>query len=153
MAERIAILTSTRFLCKEIPRHGRTPRRAIDPRACVALAEKFDLVIIASGATDKVYEHISQALPVQIGHKFRLHSRSDLARRAHSAPELDDQALALAWMQILKENGIFFLTEREVVNEDYSTSTEKFDSRNMKDFIVDDRVTLVTERRHFMPAP
>ena len=150
MPERIALLRSTQSLCKEIPRPGRTPKRTIDPRACIALADHFDLVIIGSGATDKVYEHISQALPVQLGHKFHLHSRSYFARFAKSAHDPEEQAFDAGWMQILKENGIFFITEREVVNEDFSTAFETFKARNLKHFIVDKRVTLITERRQFM---
>ena len=152
MAERIAILTSTRALCKEIARPGHNPKRTIDARACVALAEKFDLVIVGSGASDKVYQHISQALPVHLGHKFRLYSRPDFLTLSKSTREFDEQAFNTGWMHILKENGVFFIPEREVVGEDYTTSFETFSGKNIRDFVVDERVTVITGRGQFMPA-
>ncbi|MFH0964618.1 MAG: hypothetical protein V2A58_11490 [Planctomycetota bacterium] len=152
MATTIAILTSTRPVCRDVQRPGGgIAKRAIDPRACAALAQKFDLVIIGSAASDKVYDRIAQNVTGSLRPKFRFYSKTYFDKFAGSAKTQNDEELDAGWKQILKTNKIFFLTDREVVNEDFSTSFEKFDWRKIRQFLSDERVTVITAREQFMP--
>lgn len=150
----IALLTSTRPICRDVPRPGGgVPKRAIDPRACAALGQKFDLVIIASAASDKVYDRITQVLPAGIRRKFRFYSRTFFDKLSDPAHvDFAEQGLSEGWKQILKANSIFFVTEREVVNDDFSTSFESFHWRKMRHFVNDRRAVLIDSREQFMAA-
>lgn len=146
----IAILTSTRPVCREVPRPGGgLPKRGIDPRACTALGQKFDLVIVGSASSDKVYDHIARALPGGMRQKFRLYSRLFFDSFAKAGQD-SDQALNTGWREILKSNKIFFVTEREVVNEDFSTAFESFNWRKISQFVSDERVTIIIDKKQFM---
>jgi len=150
----IALLTSTRPICRDIPRAGGgAPKRSIDPRACTTLGQKFDLVIIGSAASDKVYDRITQGLPAGLRKKFRFYSRAFFDKFADSTHVgLAEEGLSAGWKQILKTNRIFFVTEREVVNEDFSTSFENFHWKKMRHFINDERVVIIDSREQFMAA-
>jgi len=143
----IALLTSTRPICRDVPRPGGgVPKRIIDPRACIALGQKFDIVIVGSTASDKVYDRIIETLPSGLRRKFRFYSRSFFDRFAASG----ENDLSAGWKDILKTNRIFFVTEREVVNEDFSTSFESFTWEKMRHFINDERVVIINSRDQFM---
>lgn len=148
--QRIAILTSTRPVCREMPRPGGgIPKRGIDARALTALGQKFELVIIASGSSDKVYDHIARALPGGMRQKFRLHSRSFFDRFTKPGDD-GDHAFNVGWKDILKSNKIFFVTEREIVNEDFSTAFESFNWKKINQFVSDERVVMIVDRKQFM---
>ena len=152
MVTTIAILTSTRPVCRDIQRPGGgIPKRTIDTRACGALGAKFDLVIVGSAASEKVYDRIAQNITGSIRQKFRFYSKTFFDKFAGSAKTQDDDELNAGWKQILKINKIFVLTDREVVNEDFSTSFEKFDWNKIHQFVTDERVTVITSRQQFMP--
>ena len=55
-------------------------------------------------------------------------------------------------IEVLKTNKVFFVTEREVVNEDFSTAFESFSWRKMNQFISDERVTVIVDKKQFMSA-
>jgi len=146
----IAVLTSTRPVCRELARPGGgIPKRGIDARALTALGQKYGLVIIGSGSSDKVYDHIALALPSGMRQKFRLYSRSFFDGFGRPGQD-SDQSFDAGWKDILKSNKIFFVTEREVVNEDFSTSFESFSWCKMNQFISDERVTVIVDKKQFM---
>ena len=148
----IAVLTSTRPVCREEPRPGGgIPKRGIDARALTALGQKYGLIIVGSGSSDKVYDHIARALPGGMRQKFRLYSRSFFDGFTKAGQD-SDQALNAGWKDILKTNKVFFVTEREVVNEDFSTAFESFSWRKMNQFISDERVTVIVDKKQFMSA-
>ena len=148
----IALLTSTRPICRDIPRPGGgPPKRVIDVRACTTLAQRFDLVIIGSGSSDKVYDRIAVTLPAGLRQKLRMYSRGFFDK--FGAPDQPPGAqFNVGWQEILKTNRVFFVTEREIVNEDFSTSFETFNWRKMEQFISDERVVFVSSRQQIQSA-
>ncbi|HOI55418.1 MAG TPA: hypothetical protein PLP01_09240, partial [Phycisphaerae bacterium] len=58
----VAILTSTSPLRKTSSQGGVTKQR-LNIDAAIQLADKFDVVIVASTAADEVFDHIARNLP------------------------------------------------------------------------------------------
>lgn len=148
----IALLTSTRPVCREVSRPGSAfPKRTIDSRAVTLLAQKYGLIIIGSGSSDKVYDRIKQCLPSGLRQRIRSFSRAYFDQFA--SPDRDeDEQFNEGWKSILKANKIFFITEREIVDQDFSTSFQSFNWRLIENFISDERVDVIKDRQQILGA-
>jgi len=142
--EDIAILTSTAPLRKTTTRHGRTKQR-LNLDACLELAERFDVVIIASLSHDSVFEYVGRHLPREVRPKFRLYPRSFFhSLDASERTALTDDPRNAGWEHILSENGIEFEVLKSKIGADHRYRQQKFDWRNLGAFVTDPRVTLIT---------
>jgi len=141
MPERIAILTSTRPL-RIVERRGGRERQVIDPKACMELALRFSLVIIASRASDRVFERIAQSITSNLRRKFRFYSRTYF-NEFTGGDEVTDPPMNKAWLEILKHNHIIFDMQAKIIGEDFSVSYQEFDWKNLKPFITDERVVFI----------
>ena len=144
MAERIALLDSTRPLRTTEMHHGRE-RQVIDPKACMELAIRFDLIIIGSRASDKVFEKLTETISANMRRKFRLFSRTYFDEYT-GGDEVSDPPMNKAWLDILKNNHIIFELEAKVIGDDYSVTYEEFNWRKLKPFIADKRVVFIETR-------
>lgn len=135
---RIAILTSTSPLRKTSARSGVTKQR-LNLDVCVQLADKFDVVIVGSGAPDEVFDHISRNLPRSVRLKFRFYARSHFA--AHRPSDENDDVRNSGWESILAENRIEF---DPIITRGRSGEQIKFDWRKMPDFVTDKNVSFVS---------
>jgi len=141
---KIAILTSTRPLRKDVMRGGRR-LEVIDPRMLMNLAAAFDLVIIASAASEKFYERIRGSITLKAQPIFKMYSREFFDRFSNTSvlPADRADAKAKAWQTILKENRIQFELQRKVISDNYDVSFEDFNADNLKSFVSDPRVVFI----------
>jgi len=143
--EKIAILTSTRPLRQRTQEIGRTVE-TLSPMKCNALAQAYDVVIIGSRASDDFFERIKSALPRKMRGRFRLYSRSffdGFKKRVGSVPaEHDDRDEG--WQEILRSNGVRFLTRARLLGKDYIYEDRTFRWTRLAEFVRDDRVTVIT---------
>jgi hypothetical protein len=136
----VAILTSTSPLRKTSSQGGVTKQR-LNLDAAIQLADKFDVVIVASTAADEVFDHISRNLPRSARMKYRFYGRSFFAKRRSDAA---DDGRSGGWETILAENRVDFEPIITVRGGPRSGEKRKFDWRAMEDFITDPEVTFVT---------
>ena len=141
---RIAILPSTKSLrMKETG--DRAAREKLNPAACANLAKNYDRVIIGSTASDELFRQIAESIPTKARENFKLYSRSYFrnfrgpARTGKSKDVRDD-----AWKAILKENAIEFQESHKVVDDNFRTVTRHFSWKELKSYITDDRVDVVS---------
>jgi hypothetical protein len=140
----IGILTSTAPLRKTATRHGSTKQR-FNMDACLELAMRFDVVIVGSLSADEVYQYIEEHLPPNIRPKFRLYPRSFFHRfKTDEVMRTTDDPRNAGWEQILSENDVKYDVLRSRIGEDHRHHQERFSWENLTNFILDDRVTLVT---------
>jgi len=155
MDEKIAILVSTAPLRKTTTRHGVTKQR-LNLDACLELGERFDVVIVGSLTADEVYAYIERHLPPTIRPKFRLYPRSFFHRfRTEEVLRSMDDPRDAAWQQILSENGIQFELLCNRAGPHGRRGKKRFSWRDLKSFVTDPRVTLVTgaEGQLFYESP
>jgi len=141
---KIAVLTSTRPLRQRIQEIGRSVE-TLSPTKCQALAQEYDLIILGSRASDDFFERIKSALPRRILEKFRLYPRSFFNRFKNPGTipsEFDDRDQG--WQEILRANGIPFVTHARVLRDDYTYDERRFHWTRLADFIQDDRVTVIS---------
>jgi hypothetical protein len=141
--KKIAILTSTRPLRAHTQEIGRTVE-TLSPAKCTALAEEYDLVILGSRASDGFYERIRTSLPRKVLERFRMYSRSffDRFKRRGALPaEYDDRDEG--WKEILRANGVSFVTETRILTGQYQYEDRAFRWTQIADFINDERVTVI----------
>ena len=142
--ERIALVVSTAPLRKTTTRHGVTKQR-LNMEACLELARRFDLIIIASLSADEVFKYIEDHLPAEVRPRFRLYARSFFhAFRTDEIMRTTDDPRNPGWQQILSENGVEFEVLRSRVGDDKRRHQQKFRWDALTSFITDPRVTLVT---------
>jgi len=143
-ARRIAILVSTGPLRITVQRRNRTKQK-FNSQAAVELAERFDLIIVGSTASDAVFEYIQRHLTVGLRQKFRFYNRTfyeSYAGRSllgRSKDERND-----GWKAILRDNAIEHDLTARVLGDDFEYHTKPFDWQEIGDFITDRRVSLVT---------
>jgi len=144
---KIAILTSTKPLRRPVMRSGRQ-LEVIDPRTLMNLAAKFDLVIIASGASEKFYEQIRSSITLKAQPVFKMYSKEFFDRFAGSfvPPEERAGGTSKAWQQILKDNHVQFELQRKVVSGNYDVSFDDFNVDSLAAFISDPRVEFIDSR-------
>ncbi|HUW57350.1 MAG TPA: hypothetical protein VMZ92_12005 [Planctomycetota bacterium] len=144
MTRKIAVLTTTRPVRERIQEIGRSVE-TLSPRKCADLAREYDLIIIASRASDDFYERIKSALPRKTLVKFRLYSRSFFNRFRHRGTvpaEYDDRDEG--WQEILRANGIQFVTSTRQLGSDFTYEERTFHWSHLADFIRDERVTVMS---------
>ena len=141
---RIAILPSTKPL--RIKETGdQAAKEKLNPAACADLAKNYDRVIIGSTASDELFRQIAESIPPEARENFKLYSRSYFrnfrgpARTGKSNDVRDD-----AWKEILKENAIEFQESHKVVDDNFRTVTRQFSWKELKTYITDERVEMVT---------
>ena len=135
----VAILRSTSPLRKTSSRSGVTKQR-FNLDAAVQLADRFDIVIVASTAGDAVFDHMSRNLPRSLRMKYRFYGRSFFASRRSS--DGSDDGRNAGWETILAENRVEF---EPIINAPKGGENEKrkFDWRQMEDFVIDKNATFV----------
>ena len=133
----VAILTSTSPLRKTSSQGGVTKQR-LNIDAAIQLADKFDMVIVASTAADEVFDHIARNLPRSARIRYRFYGRSFFAKRRSDA---NDDGRSSGWETILAENRVDF---EPIITVARGGEKRKFDWRAMEDFVVDPDVTFVT---------
>jgi hypothetical protein len=142
--EWIGILTSTAPLRKTTTLHGVTKQR-LNVEAIRELGMKFDVVIVGSLTADEVFEHIERNIPRELRPKFRLYPRSFFHQfKTDEIMRTTDDPRNPAWEQILQENGIRFEVLRSLIGDDHRHHQQKFAWDTLTDFILDDRVMLVS---------
>jgi hypothetical protein len=142
--QQIGILVSTAPLRKTASFRGRTEQR-FNMESVVQLASRFDLIIVGSLSADEVFQYIEQHLPPRLKSKFRFYPRSFFHQfKTDEIMRTTDDPRNPAWEKILGEHGIRFEVLRSVIGEDHRHHQKKFTWDTMTDFILDDRVTLVT---------
>jgi hypothetical protein len=140
---KIAILTSTKPLRVRVQEIGRTVE-TLSPQKCTDLAQKYDLVIIGSRASDDFFERIKMALTRKMRDKFLLYPRSffDRFKRRGAVPgEHDDRDMG--WKEILRANSINFVERARILTEDYTYEERSFRWGRIEQYIRDDRVTVI----------
>ncbi|MBM4017335.1 MAG: hypothetical protein FJ288_03250 [Planctomycetes bacterium] len=143
-AQQIGILVSTAPLRKTATYRGATQQR-FNIEAAMELATRFDLVIVGSLTADEVFQYIQEHLPPRIQPKFRFYPRSFFHEfKSDEVMRTTDDPRNPAWEKILAEHGVRFEVLRSVIGQDHRHHQQKFAWDNMSDFILDDRVTLVT---------
>jgi len=143
---KIAILPTSKPLRAEVVKHGKV-KQVLNGKALGELAAKYDVVIIASTASDEFYQYLYNYLPLQQRPHFRLYGRSFFT--GQEIPEDADgptDQRTLGWMQILRENHINFDTLRKTMGEDLLPRMEQFNWQHMAEFIFDDRVDILNDR-------
>jgi hypothetical protein len=142
----IAILTSTSPLRKTSTRHGVTKQR-LNFQLCGELVTKFDVIIVGSTAPDEVFAHVARNLPKEMRSRFRFYNRSFfrsfLTKSTSRASSKVDPRDA-GWEEILAESKISFEPIRSLPAAGSGSLSNRFDWRNMGDFITDTRVTLIS---------
>jgi len=143
-AQQIGILVSTAPLRKTAAFRGRTEQR-FNMETVLELAGRFDLVLVGSLTADEVFQYIEGHLPPRIKPKFRLYPRSFFHQfKTDEVMRTTDDPRNPAWQRILADNGIRFEVLRSVIGEDHRHHQQRFAWDGLTDFILDDRVTLVT---------
>ncbi len=142
--EKIAVLVSTSPLRKTTTRLGVTKQR-LNMEACLELAKRFDVIIVASLSADEVFQYIGDHLPPEVRPKFRLYGRSFFhGFRTDEVMRTTDDPRNAGWQQILSENGAKFEVLRSRIHRDQRHRQERFAWDSLTEFITDERVTLVT---------
>ena len=142
--QQIGVLVSTAPLRKTSMFGGRNEQR-FNMEAVLQLAARFDLILVGSLTADEVFQYIEEHLPPRIKPKFRLYPRSFFHQfKTDEIMRTTDDPRNPAWESILKENGIRFEVLRSVIGEDHRHHQKKFAWDNLTEFILDDRVQLVT---------
>jgi len=152
MIEKIALLFSTRPVRRRVTTARGTKER-IDERACARLSEDFDLVIIGSAASSKVYARILQYVIPRNRGKMKMYDRSFFERFLGSATQLGDVQLTAGWKEILTQNNVIFELERKVSDENLVARTVSFNWRGLEDFVVDRRVAFIGSRADLFSPP
>jgi hypothetical protein len=143
-AQQIGILVSTAPLRKTATLRGRTEQR-FNMEAVLELAGRFDLILVGSLTADEVFQYIEDHLPPRIKPKFRLYPRSFFHQfKTDEVMRTTDDPRNPAWQKILAENGIRFEVLRSLIGEDHRHHQQRFGWDGLTDFILDDRVTLVS---------
>jgi hypothetical protein len=141
---RIAILTSTRPLRVTTTRRNRTKER-FNSAAALELAERFDVILVGSTASDSVFEYIGRHLTAGMRQKFHFYNRTyfeSYAGRSLLGKSKDERSEG--WRAILRENGIEHELTAKVLGDDFEYHSKPFDWTEIGDFISDKRVMLVT---------
>jgi len=142
--QQIGVVVSTSPLRKTATVGGRSEQR-FNMEAVLQLAARFDLVLVGSLTSDEVFQYIEEHLPPRIKPKFKLYPRSFFHEfKTDEIMQTTDDPRNPAWERILTENGIRYEVLRSVIGEDHRHHQKKFAWDNMTEFILDDRVTLVT---------
>jgi hypothetical protein len=143
--EHIALLTSTSPLRKTAARQGITKQR-FNLEACFELAERFDVIIVASIAADEVFQYMEGHLPRDLRAKFRFYSRSFFHQfQSQDVLHASDDMRDPGWQQILSENGIKYeMLLHPRGGKGVVAGQEKFSWERLGEFITDGRVTLVS---------
>ena len=143
-AQQIGILVSTAPLRKTATLRGRTEQR-FNMEAVLELAGRFDLILVGSLTADEVFQYIEDHLPPRIKPKFRLYPRSFFHQfKTEEVMRTTDDPRNAAWQRILAENVIRFEVLRSIIGEDHRHHQQRFAWDGLTDFILDDRVTLVS---------
>jgi hypothetical protein len=143
-AQQIGILVSTGPLRKTATLRGRTEQR-FNMEAVLELVSRFDLILVGSLTADEVFQYIEDHLPPRIKPKFRLYPRSFFHQfKTDEVMRTTDDPRNPAWQRILAENGIRFEVLRSIIGEDHRHHQQKFAWDTLTDFILDDRVMLVS---------
>jgi hypothetical protein len=124
----------------------------VDPAMLMNLAARYELVIVASGASEKFYDRIRDTLTLKAQPIFRMYSREYFERFSAPSVPTEDRVRAQhkAWQEILKENHVAFELQRKVMSEDYSPSFEEFNAEHLEEFISDPRVDFIHTREDIM---
>lgn len=140
---RIVVLTSTKPLRERVQDIGRTVE-VLSPQKCADLAEKFDMIIIGSRASDDFFEGIKQALPRKLLVKFRLYSRSffNRYRMPGTIPTGQDNR-DQGWQEILRANKVPFVTNARILGDDYKYTEKTFRWKNIEAFITDPDIVIM----------
>lgn len=140
----IAILPSTKPLrIKETG--GQPAREKLNPAACANLAKNYDRVIIGSTAADELFRQIAESIPPEARENFKLYSRSYFRNfRGRGGTGKSEDVRDDVWKEILKENAIEFQESRKVVDENFRTVTRHFSWKELKSYITDERVDVVS---------
>lgn len=142
---KIAILPTSKPLRSQIVKRGKA-KQVLNGHIIGGLAASYDLVIIGSTASDEFYQYIYEHLPINQRPKFRLYGRSFFT--GIEVPEDADVGTdqrSLGWMQILGENHINFEPIRKTMGPDLLPRMENFDWQHIEQFIMDDRVKVLSE--------
>ena len=146
--EKIAILTTTKPLRRLRSKVGRV-YEAVDPRACMALATQFEVIIVGSTASEELYRRIFAFLTVKAREKFRMYSKSffdEFARpRGILFHRKESDERDAGWQEILKRNKIRFELSRKLFGEDFRYHIEEFNWRNIEHFITDKSAKVIKE--------
>jgi hypothetical protein len=112
------------------------------------LAKNYDTVIIGSTASDKFFHQISETIPPEARENFKLYSRSYFRNfpgaRTGGGPDKTKDIRDNAWKAILKENSIKFQETCKVVDENFRTVTQEFSWKQLKEYVTDERVEVLT---------
>jgi hypothetical protein len=143
-AQRIALLTSTAPLRKTGTFQG-VARQRFNMEAALELSMRYDLVIVGSLSSDEVFEYIEEHLPPHVKPKFKFYNRTFFHKyKTDEVFEKTDDPRNAGWEDILKENNVRFEVLRSVIGDDHRHHQMKFAWDNLTNFILDDRVTLVS---------
>lgn len=141
---RIAILVSTRPLRITVTKRGRTKEK-FNSQAAMELAQRFDVIIVGSTASDAVFEYMIRHLTAGMREKFRFYNRSFFeSYEGRSLLGRSKDERSDGWKAILRENGIEHELTARVLGDDFEYHTKPFDWQEIGDFITDRRVSLVT---------
>ena len=100
---------------------------------------------VGSLTADEVFQYIEEHLPPRIKPKFKHYPRSFFHQfKTDEVMQTTDDPRNPAWARILGENDIRFEVLRSVIGEDHRHHQKKFSWDTLTEFILDDRVTLVT---------
>jgi hypothetical protein len=142
--QQVGVLVSTSPLRKTSLIGGRNEQR-FNMEAVLQLATRFDLVLVGSLTADEVFQYIEEHLPPRIKPKFKLYPRSFFHQfKTDEVMQTTDDPRNPAWERILGENGVRFEVLRSTIGEDHRHHQQKFAWDNLTEFILDDRVTLVS---------
>jgi hypothetical protein len=142
--QQIGVVVSTSPLRKTSTIGGRSEQR-FNMEAVLQLAARFDLILVGSLTADEVFQYIEDHLPPRIKPKFKFYPRSFFHEfNTDEVMRTTDDARNPAWERILTENGIRYEVLRSIIGDDHRHHQKKFAWDNMTEFVLDDRVTLVT---------
>ena len=153
--KKIAILSSTKPLRKPVL-HGGHEMEALGPDTIMSLAAKFDMVIMGSEASEKVYEMIRESLPLRSRSVLKSYSRQYFEEftGGRSAPaDQRAQGLNQVWQMILKENHIQYENRRKVILPTGEPSVREFDAKELEAFVGDPRVVFIKSREQILALP
>ena len=147
---KIAILPTSTMLRMQVTKRG-AKREVLNGKVIGDLAAHYDVIIIASTASDQFYEYLYNSMPLQQRSRFRLYGRTFFANQSTEeggADELDgptgiSDPRSRGWMEILRENNILFEPLRKTMGEDLLPRMESFNWEHIEDFIIDDRVHII----------
>jgi hypothetical protein len=142
--QRIGILVSTSPLRKS-GTFGGVAKQRFNVEAALELGTRFDLILVGSISADEVFQYLEDHLPPNVKPKFKFYNRTFFHQyQTDEIMRTTDDPRNHGWQEILKMYGIRFETLRSVIGEDQRHHQEKFTWDTMSNFIMDDRVILVT---------